>query len=156
MSWTENATPAPVGARSAALASVSCASATACVAVGTAYLRNASAALVERWDGAHWTLLPAVNAGSRQTSLSSVWCGSARSCVAVGTLHRHNTSQPLVAVWSGRRWSVDRISMPAGAIAGGLNGVSCVSTTSACTAVGFAQYLHDPEGSYRPLVASES
>jgi hypothetical protein len=39
--------------------------------------------------------------------------------------------------WNGKRWAIRPIPLPAGAIGGGLDGVSCASAT-ACTAVGIA------------------
>ena len=41
----------------------------------------------------------------------------------------------LVERWNGTRWVVDATSLPSGASAGGLSGVSC-SAVATCTAVG--------------------
>ena len=65
------------------LVSVSCTSATACVAVGS----TADHALVERWDGSLWTIMPTPDppgAPGEMAELVSVACASARDCSAVG------------------------------------------------------------------------
>jgi len=56
-------------------------------------------------------------------------------CVAVGVA---DITQGLLLAerWNGRNWAVTHAPLPAGAISGGLTGVSC-SSPLACTAVGF-------------------
>jgi hypothetical protein len=68
---------------------VSCASATACLAVGD---------VAERWNGRAWS----VEQTPTQGVLQDVACPSQSSCVAVGLAPgRHNRPVPLVMRWSG-------------------------------------------------------
>ena len=61
--WTVQPTPNPSGAQEIRLHGVSCTSATACTAVGSYYLKSASATLTlsERWNGAAWKIQPTPN-----------------------------------------------------------------------------------------------
>jgi hypothetical protein len=122
-SWTIQTTPDPSGASSTVLNGVSCASATACVAVGS-YTSSAGTVLglAETWNGTSWTIQNPGGGG-----LSSVSCTSARACVAVGG--------SLSAIWNGSSWTIHNMPPPSPGPFGGLNGVSCTSPT-ACTAVG--------------------
>jgi hypothetical protein len=54
--------------------------------------------------------------------------------MAVGSYRGHG-SRVLTERWNGSRWSIVRAALPAGAIQGGFNDVSCTSPR-ACTAVG--------------------
>jgi hypothetical protein len=116
---------------------VSCASADACVAVGSYVSHDPKAdgttALAESWNGGHWSVdtvpLPADAAPGTDfgSQLSGVACTSATACVAVGDYaNAADHSLPLVEQWDGRAWTV--------ASAPGLNGtleaVSCSSSTS--------------------------
>ena len=83
--WTIQATPAPMGATSSYLTSVSCPSATACTAIG-GYQDSSGQTkiLTERWNGTSWTLQSTVNPASGTVSLSSMACPSTSQCAAVG------------------------------------------------------------------------
>jgi hypothetical protein len=124
------------------LSAVSCASRTACTAVG------GSASLgpfAERWHGNHWTLQRIHEpAGAMNSALSGVSCTSSKACTAVGSyeigagcsMSQAPCSQlPLVQRWNGTKWSIEPTPKPAGAILTGFSGVSC-TVGSACTAVG--------------------
>lgn len=83
--WTLEPMPLPRGAAGSKLMGVSCASAVSCVAVGywadRAFRRFT---LAERWDGAHWSIMPTPNVrGPRSTQLTAVSCRPT-GCVAVG------------------------------------------------------------------------
>ena len=143
--------------RQGALAADSCASATACVAVGSYQDGNLGFPLAERWNGTSWSLLkPRIPKGAVNTSLLGVSCASASDCVTVGTYDNANgTYFTLAEVWHGGSWSIQRtpsrahtstslaaswsIQNPAAGGPGdsGLYGVSCVSASD-CIAVGFA------------------
>jgi hypothetical protein len=106
------------------LAGVSCLSASACIAVGTA----AGTPLSEVWNGTAWAIrLPPRTGGA----LSGVSCMSATACVAVGT----SLGKALAERWNGTRWAVLPARTPSTAATSTLAGVSCVSA-SACMAVG--------------------
>lgn len=73
------------------LKSVSCASATSCVAVG-------DAGTVLQWDGRTWTLGSAQ--GGTRVNFAGVSCASASDCAAVGG----GTHGPVIESKSGSRW----------------------------------------------------
>lgn len=133
--WHVERTPnftAPNGS----LVAVSCASATACVAVGSHFDGNLKA-LAETWNGTAWhvraTPLPA---GATGGQLSGVSCSAARACTAVGTYtDRAGATLALTERWNGSRWAARPVPVPRGAINAALSGVSCPSA-SACVAVG--------------------
>ena len=135
-SWTIQPTPNPAGATGSDLFSVSCASASACTAVGR-YVSGSSGdflTLAETWNGTSWTIQPTPNpAGATVSDLFSVSCASASACTAVGS-----GNGTLAEIWNGARWAIQPTSLPAGASGGELLSVSCASV-SACTAVGFTQ-----------------
>jgi hypothetical protein len=121
------------------LAGVSCSSRHWCVAVGD-YVdpSNLDAALIEKWDGASWTIVPAPNPpGTRVLRLFGVSCTSATACVAVGYRDVGTGSVEAIAEhWNGSSWTLE--TMPAGVSE--LYGVSC-SSAKACTAVGGNQVV---------------
>ena len=100
----------PAGSRPSILNGVSCTSATACTAVGSAPPFVASgpvgAPLVERWDGSRWSIEP-TNVFSFGPGfgggLSGVSCASRAFCAAVGDWGFPESS--LLGRWNGRAWS---------------------------------------------------
>jgi hypothetical protein len=132
--WTQQSSPNPVGPANI-LRSVSCASATACVAVGEnddpSYFKTN---LAEVWDGVAWTVQttpsPATN-----NFFTSVSCSSATDCTAVG--HQHNPTTgydfTFAEAWNGSTWTVQKTRNPS-LFVDVLEGVSCVSST--CVAAG--------------------
>jgi len=141
--WSIQRTPNPAGARYSVLSGVSCASRTACTAVG--YFANGAGVgmpLAERWNGTSWSIqrTPAP-AGARSSLLFGVSCASRRACVAVGSVtNRSGITVPLAERWNGSSWSIQRTPTPTRANGRGvsyLGGVSCASR-KACTAVGFS------------------
>jgi hypothetical protein len=128
--------PSPNRAGSNGLGTVSCASPTACMAVGTSSPRSPTIrTLFESWDGTRWTIVPSPSPGTGDV-LSGISCSAATACTAVGTHYKSSggLSSNLIESWDGTRWSV----VPSPGKAGNNNhlyGVSCVSDT-ACTAVG--------------------
>jgi hypothetical protein len=120
------------------LGSVSCPALDACVAVGafaSTRLRLVSP-LVERWNGARWTIQPTPPLPARSFGeLTSVSCATTSSCLAVGVYSASpgSNTRALSEVWDGRSW---RRQAPARSVGVDLLSVSCSSST-ACTAVGF-------------------
>jgi hypothetical protein len=113
-------------------AAVSCASPTACVAVGSGGSLD--------WDGTSWTEAATVTpTGSRGTYLDAVSCPSATRCVAVGHYYdQFSDALPLSEVWNGTSWSLVAMALPDPidqTVASYVDGVSCPST-SYCVAVG--------------------
>ncbi len=118
------------------LRSVSCVAQSWCLAVGTSYDGTANHALVERWDGTSWSILPSANSQlSGDTILNSVSCVSVSWCIAVGTFDDGASTGPLMELWDGSSLSIQREGgVPPGGIEQ-LNSVSCASV-SWCVAVG--------------------
>jgi hypothetical protein len=136
--WAQQNVPQVAGAASSTLASVSCGTATSCVAVG-AYTDSTGQqfALAETWDGRTWSRSvqsgPATGSGS---ALVGVSCVSSTACTAVGaaagTDFGFESAGALVERWDGSLWMVQSAAQSVG---GQLLSVSC-ATAMACTAVG--------------------
>jgi len=149
LKWSIQRTPTVASSVDTSLSSVSCISATACVAVG--YFDFGAGcdsdlvtpcnlvSLVERWNGNKWSVQrPLRTRGATRTELSGVSCTSNTFCAAVGgfaTTAIHSANSALAEVWNGATWTIHRAPKPRGARVATLNGVSCTSST-ACAAVG--------------------
>jgi hypothetical protein len=108
-SWTvlTPANPAPAGDLTE-LNSISCTSATNCMAVGD-YMDQAGTSdttLAEQWNGTTWTPLTTPSAVTF-SALLSVSCPSAAHCVAVGVSSPtvSGALSPLTEVWDGSTWT---------------------------------------------------
>ena len=117
------------------LRSVSCPSATSCLAVGTWWGNSPSSVLADSWNGKTWKLLPEA-AGFGLTGVS---CTSGAHCVVVG-----DTADPLVPsaamagladVWNGKKWSALKLPWPRSGNSY-LGGVSCTKAGNCATAGG--------------------
>jgi hypothetical protein len=116
------------------LVGVSCATPTACTAVGS-HQKNFGTpfSMAEHWNGTKWSLLPNPSpAGTSESSLDDVSCITASMCTAVGFIGLGRT---LAEQWNGTRWTIQPTPTPAGFFESILQGVSCTSAT-ACIAVG--------------------
>ena len=136
--WSVAASPNMNVAMQNSLLSVSCTSATSCVAVG--YYINASSVsqtLIEMYNGAAWSVLSSPNvSGSTGDYLKGVSCASATFCVAVGYyLNASGAPQTLVETYNGATWSITSSPNVSGSVDDDLNGVSCVSAMF-CVAAG--------------------
>ncbi len=141
--WAIQRTPNPADATSSLLFGVSCASKTACTAVGSVTDRAGTAVpLAERWNGSRWAIqrtpAPARASGSDVSYLGGVSCASTRDCTAVGYSGNSlgTAGMMLVQRWNGTSWATQRPAQPADARASFLSGVSCAQPMS-CTATGF-------------------
>jgi hypothetical protein len=137
--WQIQPTVLPPGAKSGGLAGVSCASATACTAVGSTPGKAAdtSVSLAEVWNGTRWRVqaIPAPK-GSTSSALFGVSCTAPNACTAVG--HYSTAAGRMLALaerWNGARWAIQPVPGPLGAASEQFSGVSC-SAARACTAVG--------------------
>lgn len=144
---------APVVARADdGLSAISCASTTACTAVGG----FGDAPLAEHWDGTSWVIQPtATPVGATQVHLDGVSCTSVDDCMAVGSARYATTTYfgyrrvPLAEHWDGTAWTlIDVPSADDGTVGMHLNAVSCTAA-DACIAVG----VHPGYGSAEPIVA---
>ena len=131
------------GTGAPSFAGVSCASASACIGVGTIQPLNEgqiARPLTERWNGLRWSMQ---RTGEVTSALS---CPAVGSCTAVGV------QPPLVNAerWNGIRWTAQPLPVPRTPELGwSLDAVSCASPTR-CIAVGG---LTDTLPEERPLVA---
>jgi len=113
--------PAGLGARGAALESITCPGAADCWAVGGN--STGGQAVIEHWTGGAWHRVAAP--ASRGSQLNSISCASASACWATGgTQSRSGTTAGLLEHWDGSRWSI------VAAVAGGLRPqqFSCLAT----------------------------
>ena len=136
--WSAVSSPSPSPGSNNKLMSVSCTSASNCVAVGFSGMMNQETTLAMVWDGSAWSVVESPNPGTGfvGNKLNSVTCLSASSCVAVGSTSQGGLGQTLVMSWDGSTWSV--VSSPnSGQSGNALNSVSCVSATN-CVAAGKA------------------
>jgi hypothetical protein len=136
--WTLQKTPTPSGATSSALNGVSCALATACVAVGQSSAGGPPQSLAEAWNGTTWTVLNTPPpSGATTSALNGVACTAANACVAVG---HYSTSAgaefTLAETWNGTAWTIDTSANPSTSL-NLLDDVSCTAANT-CTAVGGA------------------
>jgi hypothetical protein len=141
-SWKALSTAAVPNSRFNLLESISCPSATFCVAVGFTnpeipeggrYASDGDAPLIEQFDGTSWQLMKSPIASGE---LESVSCPSTHFCVAVGrSLGEASTNLILMDVrgdWAIRRASA---SAPFSSFGESLASVSCISSRF-CLAVG--------------------
>ena len=138
--WSVQSTVALTGVTSSQLTAISCAAASACMAVGQLEKgRSGYTPLAEKWDGSAWRLeaipAPSDSQYPQLSGLAGVSCWTASTCTAVGSFtDSSHRDQALAEHWDGARWSVQPIPSPAGTWYLELNGVSC--SRSACMAVG--------------------
>jgi hypothetical protein len=129
----------PSGTVADDLASVSCRSATRCVAVGAYGTSTSGAGLAEVWDGSAgtWTYSKDLTAAGEDSGLNSVSCVNTHQCVAVGQNSSNGeTATPAADVWNGTKWTRTAApKVPGGAFYTSLFGVSCWTGTN-CIAVG--------------------
>jgi hypothetical protein len=113
---------------------VSCASATACTAVGSAFTpSDAQEGLAERWNGTGWSIVTSPHA-----QLNGVSCPTASACVAVGQAFSNNP-KPIAGGWTGTKaWTTQTTTSPPRARDAELYNVSCPSLTD-CIATGSYQ-----------------
>ena len=121
------------------LNSVSCTSASACVAVGDYESASlVSGTLAEAWNGTTWSVQTTADVSGSNDYLDGVSCTAAKACTAVGDSSNFSAGQlNLAEAWDGTTWTIQ--STPSSDPADDLNyldGVSCTSA-SACTAVGY-------------------
>jgi len=134
---TAGATPAAATVTSA-LSAVSCPTTTDCVAVGSTG-QTGSSALVERWNGTTWRVVPTPPTGATDTLLDGVSCSGPDACTAVGYTTTGNPSQnsaPVAERWDGKSWTIQTPPVPPGTnVTADLYSVGCPSTDR-CLAVG--------------------
>jgi hypothetical protein len=136
--WRIQSTPNPAGSSMDILTGVSCATATACSAVGNDVdATGTQVPLAESWDGMSWTIRSApVPAGTFAAALLGVSCTAAAACTAVGGhVNQSHIGFTLVESWNGTAWKIQASPSPAGAALSTLTAVWCGS--GVCSAVGY-------------------
>ncbi len=123
------------------LSSVSCVSASFCVAVGQYYNGTVNQNQLLTWNGSTWSLDSAASlstSSSQPNFLSSVSCASSSFCVAAGHYFTGAADQNLLLTWNGSTWSLDSAASlsTSSSQSNFLVGVSCV-TPSFCVAAGY-------------------
>jgi hypothetical protein len=142
-SWTVVPTPAPRD--SAKLDHISCATANACMAIGTTTPGDAATAahLVERWNGSSWSIsLPPLPATGTVT-IDSVGCPTTASCTVVGSTTSNGSVAPFADSLSDGTWRTDALP----ATTGNLSAVDCTSPT-ACVMIATIGAHTDSASSY--------
>jgi hypothetical protein len=135
--WTIQSTPNPL-LKENYLESVSCTSATWCVATGTTLGTAATwKTLAEVWNGTEWTIQTTPNpTGAQYPDLIAVSCTSSTACTAFGNYQNSSgTALTLAERWNGTVWTIQSTPNPSGATGSYGRGVSCTSTTF-CAASG--------------------
>jgi hypothetical protein len=142
------------------LNSVSCASSTFCIAVGSYsnYGGGIERTLVERWNGTTWSILSSPNRGGLYypNELNGVSCLSRNKCVAVGDYDMASGAElrkTLVESWTGSRWALDASATGGPLSDASLTSVSCINA-KACVAVG--EVRAGPSQPYRTLVEAQT
>lgn len=122
------------------LNAVACTAPASCTAVGSYTPAAGEVTLAESWNGTAWKVKPTPNpAGASSSALNGVSCAAPDACLAVGRYNYGSEGQDLGVLaesWNGTSWTIQPVPLPAGALAGDLQAVSCASAT-ACTAVGY-------------------
>jgi hypothetical protein len=136
--WQPQTIVEPSGAYDSSwLNGVSCASATACIAVG-GYVASSGTdfTLAERWNGHQWVMQSIPSPGSYGPNLTGIACPTPTDCIAVGAYQAvpAGPGVTLVEQWNGATWTV-LPSPNIGSFGNSLSSVSCTSP-SACTAAG--------------------
>jgi hypothetical protein len=140
--WLSETAATPSSAFETTLVGVSCPTRATCVAIGSALYTSGGGpnlSVVERWNGAEWTLQASFNpTGATAHGLTAVSCATNRDCMAVGyAFDAAGQRNPLAEEWNGTTWTVQSTPRPTGALDSYFSGVSC-SAVRACTAVGFS------------------
>jgi hypothetical protein len=135
-SWKVMKPPAPSGSTTNQLVSVSCPTASRCIAVGSSSDgSNDATALAEEWNGTSWSIQQMPREVEDQMTLH-VSCGSASECVATGSLFGSDGYVLGGYVWNGTKWTTSPVIAPEWTVGSGFDGVSCPSAKN-CVAVGF-------------------
>ncbi|MFZ0666945.1 MAG: hypothetical protein WAM97_14430 [Acidimicrobiales bacterium] len=144
--WELQSPAAPTGLILDTFGSVSCTSASSCVAVG--YYISTSIegreSLAESWNGTSWSIETTPDpANSLQTMADAVSCSSPTACTAVGQNVESGATVPLVLNWNGSEWSIHKATIAQSWQQSSFGGVDCTSASS-CIAVGGATKASSP------------
>jgi hypothetical protein len=130
-SWHVESVPsATTNTPFASLQGVSCPAGNFCMAVGYHVGTDGlTRGLIERWDGAKWTILHPPTPGTKTNTFDGVSCVSAAACEVIGRSDKF-ASGFFSERWDGTRWHVT--SMPGGR---SIDAFSCAAV-KVCMAIG--------------------
>lgn len=132
--WTAEATPGASGLDNVEMEGVSCATSTACSAVGAVMGSANSKAFAESWAGTTWSMqtmtFPSGAAGSQ---LLDVSCPVAGTCTAVGWWNNSSGTTPLAERLASGKWAPQTLNSTTQS--DGTQAVSCADSSD-CIAVG--------------------
>jgi len=135
--WSVMSSPPYGGTGNVVLTGISCPNPSSCLAIGLdTKTDNSASGVVERWNGAKWTIraLPNPTVGSwSDDGPGGVSCPSPSGCFVVSAAYRPGGFYTFVQYWNGARWTI--IPSPNITSDTELSGVSCPGPTS-CFAVG--------------------
>ena len=119
---------------------VSCTDANTCMAAGIWFQDAVEQQTAEQWDGTKWTVKQTpLSTSSDSQGFSDISCTFATNCTAVGFYHDPVTgNRALIENWT-IRWQLNLPAIPSGSIGGGLQAISC-HTSTACQAVGDSEF----------------
>jgi Concanavalin A-like lectin/glucanases superfamily len=134
--WELQSAPVPAGSEGY-LDGVSCASATACVAVGPWAMGSSGGFFADRWNGSTWSVetLPMPTGGVLDNKPVQVSCPSSSVCEVAASIKVNGSPALYAQRWNGSKWEQQSMPLPEGAKGVQLEGISC-STTTICEAVG--------------------
>jgi hypothetical protein len=124
---------------------LSCAAPNSCLAIGQSLKSGTAAQVVVAWNGTAWrsVAVPAPKPMVALLNLAAVSCTSVTSCVVVGrylTLAGAGTERPYALTWNGKSLTPTAAPpVPANGGLAALTGVSCVTTSKSCLAVGYSR-----------------
>jgi hypothetical protein len=151
--WSVTPSPNASASQGNDLNSTTCVSATECWAVGeVGTYAKATGTLIERWDGASWTIVSSPSPEQSQYLLG-VACSGPNACWAVGVGSSQGTAQvTVIERWDGTSWTVVTSPGPTTAATGSqLAGVACASASD-CWATGSYSVSSGSGSLYRTLV----
>ncbi len=137
-SWSIATTPNPSGASASELTSLSCRSASFCVATGSYVdIPNVGKTLAMSWNGSSWSIATTPNPSGASTSeLRAVSCAATTFCLAVGSyLSSSGETKTQAMKYGGSSWTPVPTTDLEDATKSVLSGISCTSI-STCLAVG--------------------
>jgi hypothetical protein len=117
-------------------------------------------ALVEHWDGAHWSLMPAASPNPNGNALTGIAAISASDIWAVGTgplssLHGCGAGPSVVAEhWDGVRWTSVPVAQPSGSPYQefSLASVAAVASDNVWAVGGVLSYYRGQSSAYSPVI----
>lgn len=139
--WTSEDLSLPSSLRNGSLMSVSCSSATSCVAVGSGNPGSEftpPVAIIATDTNGSWTITALARPKQvLAAALVSVSCPTSSTCVAVGEAERGASDQRYEAILAGGHWSGTLVASPTGVRLEDFTAVSCSSATHCDAAIDY-------------------